>query len=78
MVKAIFRLLDIYGPELLAVMDSALAGRREQMGRLISEIPNLENDGIDAMQAKSMKLRRATEELGEAVVRVRARCGQAQ
>jgi hypothetical protein len=63
-------LLSIYGPELLAVMDSALAGRRELIDGLVGEIPNLKKAGLSAMQAASMKLRRASKELGEAVLQV--------
>lgn len=63
--------LKLYEPELLTLLDTALASRRELIDKLIAQMPSLRADGAEAMRATSNKLHDTSEQLNQAAERVR-------
>jgi hypothetical protein len=65
--RTLRHLLDLYAPELFAVLQSAFGQRRDMIDELVAELPTLRAAGPEAMQATASRLHSAYEELEKAL-----------
>ena len=69
--SALHDLLDLYGPELLDILETGMAGRQELIGELITELPHLRAEQPESWQATMTRLESTSLELNHASMRLK-------